>query len=80
MYQSGIFTLSQINWSTLIKEAYAIMMSFHKMAFYLHDGEVVIQSDHAPIQKLFKNKTKNVLTQNWASEFSQFHLTLSFNI
>ena len=48
-YQSGMFTLSQMNWSTLVKEAYAIMMSFCKMAFYLHHAEVVIQSDHAPL-------------------------------
>ena len=41
-YQSGTFTLSQINWSTLVKEAYAIMMLFCKMAFYLHNAEVVI--------------------------------------
>ena len=41
-YQSGTFILSQIICSTLVKEAYAIMMSFHKMAFYLCDAEVVI--------------------------------------
>ena len=41
-YQSGKFTLHQINWSTLVKEAYAIMMSFCKMAVYLCDAEVVI--------------------------------------
>ena len=67
-YQSGTFTSSQINWSTLVKEAYAIMISFHKMAFYLCDAELVMQSDHAPLQKLITNKTKNVLTQNWALE------------
>ena len=60
-YQLGTFTLSQINWNTLVKEVYAIMMSFCKMAFYLHGAEVVIQSDHAPLQKLIKNKTK----MNW---------------
>ena len=42
MYQSGTFTSSQINWSTLVKEVYVIMMLFHKIAFYLHDVEVVI--------------------------------------
>ena len=41
-YQSEAFTWSQINWSTLVKEAYAIMMLFDKMVFYLHDAEVVI--------------------------------------
>ena len=41
-------------------------MPFCKMAFYLCDAEVIIWSDHAFLQKLIKNKTKNVLTQNWA--------------
>ena len=77
-YPSGMFTLSQINWSTLIKEAFAIMMSFHKMAFYLHDAEVVIQSDHAPLQKLIKNKTNNVLTQNWALEIFSITSYITF--
>ena len=36
-----MITLSQINWSTLVKEAYAIMI-FHKMTFYLLNAEVVI--------------------------------------
>ena len=39
IYQSGTFTLSLINWSTLVKEVYAIMMPFHKMAL---DAEVII--------------------------------------
>ena len=67
-YQSGTFTLSQIDWSTLVNEVYAIVMSFCKMAFYLHDAEVVIQSGHASLQKLIKNKTKNVLIQTWGLE------------
>ena len=38
---------------------------FSKMAFYLQDTEVVLRSDHAPLAKLIKNQTKNLLTQNW---------------
>ena len=49
-YQSGMFTLSQINWSTLVKEAYVIMMLFCKMTFYFHNAEVFIQSYHAPFR------------------------------
>ena len=60
------------HWSTLGKEAYGIMTSLNKMAFYLPGAEVVIQSDHVPFQKLIKNKTKNVLTQNWALEIFYF--------
>ena len=42
------------------------MISFHKMTFYLWNVEVIMRS--CPPQKLIKNKTKNVLTQNWALE------------
>ena len=75
MYQSGTFTLSQINWSTLVKETHIIMMSFYKMAFYLHDAEVI---DHATLQKHITNKTKNVLTQNWALEFFSISPHITF--
>ena len=77
-YQSGTFTLSQINWSTHGKDMYTMMMSFHKMAFYLQDAEMVIQSDHAPLQRLIKNKTKNVLTQNQTLEILSIspHVTI----
>ena len=80
MYQSGTFTLSQINWSTLVKEVYAIMMLFHKIAFCLHGVEVVIRLDHAPLQKLIKNKTTNVLTQNWVLELFSIspHITFQY--
>ena len=77
-YQSGTFTLGQINWSTPVKEVHAIMISFHKLASYLHDAEVVIQSDHAPLQKLIKNKTKNVLTQNWSLEIFSISIHVTF--
>ena len=77
-YQLGTFTLSQINWSTLVKEVYAIIMSFCKMAFCPHDAEVIIQSVHAPLQKLIKNKTKNVLTQNWTLEIFSFSPHVTF--
>ena len=40
--ETETFTSSQINWSALVKEVYVLMMSFHKMAFYLHDADIVI--------------------------------------
>ena len=61
-----------------MKEAYAIMMSFHKMVFYLCDADDIIQSDHMPIQKVIKNKTKNVLTQHWALEIFSILPHISF--
>ena len=51
-----------------MKECYVIMMSFWTMALHLWDAEVILRSDHAPLEKLIKNQTKNTLTQNWALE------------
>ena len=51
-----------------MKEAYVIMMMFLKMAFYHCNVEVAIRSDHAPLQNVIKNKSKNILTQNLAFE------------
>ena len=34
--------MSQINWSKAVKEKFAMMMSFCKIALYLCDAEVVI--------------------------------------
>ena len=48
------------------------------MAFYLHDAEAVFQSDHASFKKLIKNKTKNVLTQNWALEMFSISPNITF--
>ena len=35
MYQSGTFSTSWLKSSAIVKECYATMMSFQKMAFYL---------------------------------------------
>ena len=78
IYQSETFILSQINWITLVKEAYAIMVSFHTMAFYLCDAEVVIWSDLTPLQMLIKNKIKYVLTQNGALKISLISPHITF--
>ena len=73
-YQLGMFTLSQINWSTLVKEAYAIMMLFHKMAFHLCNAEVVIRSDHAPSEINQKQNQTCIDTKLGIRNFPYFTL------
>ena len=38
------------------------------MAFYLQGADVILKSDHAPLEKLIKYQSKNTLTQNWTLE------------
>ena len=47
-YQNRTFQGFQKNWSTLMKETYAIYMLFCKMVFYLNTGHIMIRCDLAP--------------------------------
>ena len=48
---SGLFKGSQMNWACLTKEAHAIYMSIKKLAYYLEDADITLQSDHLPLKK-----------------------------
>ena len=40
-FQSGTFKGSQLNWTTLTKEAFAIYMAFHKFSYYLDEAKII---------------------------------------
>ena len=51
-YVSGLFRGSQLNWTALTKEAYAIYMSVKKLSFYLDSAKIMVRSDHLPLKKI----------------------------
>ena len=73
-YVSGLFRGSQLNWAALTKEAYAIYMSVKKLAFYLTDADVLLKSDHLPLQKFLQKNTLNNKVNNWAMELEAFNI------
>ena len=77
-YVSGQFRGSQLNWSALTKEAYAIYMSVRRLSFYVTDAEVTIRSDHLPLKKFLNKQTMNSKVNNWAVELEQFRLHLEW--
>ena len=72
-YVSGLFRGSQLNWAALTKEAYAIYMSVKKLAFYLTDANVLLKSDHLPLEKFLQKNTLNNKVNNWAMELEAFN-------
>ena len=50
-FVSGLFRGSQLNWAALTKEAFAIYMSVKKLSFYLTDAQILLRSDHKPLEK-----------------------------
>ena len=77
-YMSGLFCGSQINWACLTKEAYAIYISIKKLAYYLEDADITLQSDHLPLKKFLVKNTLNSEVNNWAIEISPFHITFKY--
>ena len=75
---SGLFRGSQMNWACLTKEAYAIYMSIKKLAYYLEDADITLQSDHLPLKKFLAKNTLNSKVNNWAIEISPFCITFEY--
>ena len=77
-YASGLFKGSQLNWTALTKEAYAIYMSIKKLAYYLKDAEITLRSDHLPLKRFLQRNTLNSKVNNWAVEISPFKITFEY--
>ena len=77
-FVSGLFRGSQLNWATLIKEAFAIYMSVKKLSFYLTDAKILLRSDHKPLQKFLQKNTLNSKVNNWAMELEAFNIQFDY--
>ena len=77
-YTSGLFRGSQLNWSALTKEDYAIYMAVKKLNFYLDSAKITLWSNHLPLKKFMKKNTINAKINNWVVELESQTLTLNF--
>ena len=73
-FVSGLFRGSQLNWAALTKEAFAIYMFIKKLSFYLRDAQILLRSDHKPLEKFLLKNTK---VNNWAMEIEAFNIQFS---
>ena len=76
-FVSGLFRGSQLNWAALTKEAFAIYMSVKKLSFYLTDAQILLRSDHKPLEKFLLKNTLNSKVNNWAMELEAFNIQLT---
>ena len=74
VYVSGMFRGSQLNWAAMTKEAYAIYMTVKKSTFYLTGADIMLRSDHLPLNKFLQKNTLNLHINNWAVEIKSFKI------
>ena len=77
-FVSGLFRGSQLNWAALTKEAFAIYMSIKKLSFYLIDAQILLRSDHKPLEKFLLKNTLNSKVNNWAMELEAFNIQFDY--
>ena len=77
-FVSGLFRGSQLNWAILMKEAFAIYMSVKKLSFYLTDAQILLRSDHKPLEKFLQKNTLNPKVNNWAMELEAFNIQFDY--
>ena len=72
-FVSGLFRGSQLNWAALTKVSFAIYMSF-----YLTDAQILLRSDHKPLEKFLLKNTLNSKVNNWAMELEAFNIQFDY--
>ena len=77
-FVSGLFRGSQLNWAALMKEAFAIYMSVKKLSFYLTDTQILLRSDHKPLEKFLLKNTLNSKVNNWTMELEAFNIQFDY--
>ena len=77
-FVSELFRGSQLSWAALMKEAFAIYMSVKKLSFYLTDAQILLRSDHKPLEKFLLKNTLNSKVNNWAMELEAFNIQFDY--
>lgn len=76
-YLSHRLSKSQVKWSTIEKEAYAIHYALQKLDHYLHNSEFTIRTDHKPLKYILESPMQNKKIQLWALGFQATTVRLS---
>ena len=67
-YLSAQFSDTQVKWSTVVKEGYAIYYAVKKGRHYLEDAEILQKSDAKSLYMFLAGRTDNVKLDRWSLE------------
>ena len=77
-YLSRQLSPTQVRWSTIEKEAYAIIFAINKLRPYLWGSPITVFTDHKPLSSLFTSEMKNMRVQRWAVIMSEYDITFKY--
>ena len=75
-YYSKRLNSHQQNYSTVEKEAFALLQAARTFGIYFDTKPVTVYSDHSPLQFLHKMANHNQKLLRWALELQQYNITI----
>ena len=69
---------TQTRWPTIEKECYAIYYALQKLDHYLHNAQVIIRTDHKPLQYLLDSPVQNKKIQLWALSIGGYNAKIEY--
>ena len=72
------FTNTQRNWSTIEREAYAVLTAVQKYRHWICGSKVIIHSDHNPLTFLVSAAPKSSKLMRWSLALAEFDLEFRY--
>jgi len=76
---SSKLTASQRNWSTIEREAYAVLMAVKKYRDWLYLSRVVVHSDHNPLTFLTESAPKSSKLMRWSLALAEYDIEFKYH-
>ena len=73
-YWSKSFKGSQINWSTLVKEARAVYEACKHFSMFILGAPTTLYCDHKLLANFLQNQTKNAMVNRWSLDIQEYAL------
>ena len=77
-YYSSKLSEAQQRWSTIEKEAFAVVQSLRKFDAYVHGADITVRTDHKPLRSLFSAEIRNTKLQRWAIQISEYNPRIEY--
>jgi len=74
-FASAKLTPTQMNWSTIEREAYAVVFALRKFRNFVFGTKITIFSDHNPLMYLKECAPKSSKLTRWSLGLQEFDIT-----
>ena len=75
-YASAKLAGNQLNWSTIEKEAYAIIFALKKFECFVYNSKIFIYTDHNPLQFLTQCTPRNARLLRWSLALQNYNIEI----